>query len=76
MSACHQSANPSTVRADLSTWHRWNENSELHDSAVASYILQGCFWPLPQEPLVQQAARCSRWHFASFAALPSAHAKR
>jgi hypothetical protein len=57
------------VWANISTWHRWNENSDLHESAVASYILQGSFSSLPQPALVQQGAICRRWHFASFTAL-------
>ncbi|WP_218011431.1 hypothetical protein, partial [Azohydromonas lata] len=57
------------VWADISKWHRWHENSELHESAVTFYILQGLFVSLPQQTLVQQGAQCRRWHFASIVAL-------
>lgn len=54
---------------DIATWHRWNDNSDLHESAVASYILQGCFWSLQDKDLMRQALRCRRAYFIAFVVL-------
>jgi hypothetical protein len=54
---------------DLATWHRWNDNSDMHESAVMSFVLQGAFRTLRDSGLVRLGASCRRWYMLTFAAL-------
>ena len=51
---------------ELGTWHRWNENSEMHESAVMSYVLQSMHRSLSDSVLVALGDQCRRWYLAMF----------
>ena len=53
------------VWRDLATWHKWNENSGLHESAVFSYLFQGLYRALPEESLVLLGGRAHKWMLVS-----------
>jgi hypothetical protein len=50
----------------LSARRTWNEDGELHESAVFSYIIQGLFQSLQRKALVELGVSCRRWYFVSF----------
>jgi len=62
-------ASEPAVWKDLATWHRWNENSDMQESAVMSFVLQGGFQALRDSKLVLQGSRCRRWYLLSLAVL-------
>jgi hypothetical protein len=50
-----------TLWKELGTWHRWNENSELHESAVFWYLLEGLHRSLTREDLVACGGQARKW---------------
>jgi hypothetical protein len=54
---------------ELSTWHKWNDNSGLHESAVFSYLIQGLYKSLPEESLAALGSKAQKWMLVSIGML-------
>jgi hypothetical protein len=60
--------------SDPATWklikvRKWSEDSELRETSVMLFVLDGAFRALPQPELVELGAACRKWYFGSMIVL-------